>query len=83
MTKFRTTTPIPVHLAGPEFVAFIFPHLSMPLRGPKCERGYHRVFNLILRVLYPGMQWKCMPASGAMDGTALIHYTTTYKVFAK
>jgi transposase len=45
--------------------------------------GYHRVFNLILWVLYTGMQWKCMPVPRAADGTALIHYTTIYKVFAK
>jgi hypothetical protein len=46
--KKPPTTPIPVQLSGPEFVAFIFPHLSMPMRGPKCKPGYHRVFNVIL-----------------------------------
>jgi transposase len=59
MTKSPATTPIPVQLSGPEFIAFIFPYLSMPMRGPKCKLGYHRVFNLILWVLYTGMQWKC------------------------
>ena len=48
MTKSPATTPIPVQLSEPEFVAFIFPHLSMPRRGPKCKLGYHRVFDLIL-----------------------------------
>src|ERR1700723_1783573 len=83
MTKSQATTPIPVQLSGPEFIAFIFPHLSMPRRGSKCKLGYHRVFNLILWVLYTGMQWKCLPVPRASDGTALIHYTTIYKVFAK
>ena len=46
------TTSIPVQLSEMEFTAFIFPHLSMPKRGPKCKLGYHRVFNLILWVLY-------------------------------
>ena len=55
------TTPIPVRLSEPEFTAFILPHLSMPKRGPKCKLGYYRVFNLILWVLYTGMQWKCLP----------------------
>ena len=55
------TTPIPVQLSEPEFRAFILPHLSMPKRGPKCKLGYHRVFNLILWLLYTGMQWKCLP----------------------
>ena len=83
MTKSQATTTIPVQLSGPEFVAFIFPHLSMPRRGSKCKLGYHRVFNLILWVLYTGMQWKCMPVPREADGTALIHYTTIFKVFAK
>ena len=55
------TTPIPVQLSEPEFEAFILPHLSMPKRGPKCKLGYYRVFNLILWVLYTGMQWKSCP----------------------
>ena len=55
------TTPIPVQLSEPEFTAFILPHPSMPKRGPKCKLGYYRVFNLILWVLYTGMQWKCLP----------------------
>src|ERR1700712_1570324 len=83
MIKSPVTTPIPVQLSEPEFVAFIFPHLSMPKRGPKCKLGYHRVFNLILWVLYTGMQWKCLPVPSAGDGSAVIHYTTIYKVFAR
>jgi transposase len=83
MPESPATTPIPVQLSEPEFSAFILPHLSMPKRGPKCKLGYHRVFNLILWVLYTGMQWKCLPVPEAADGTAVIHYTTIYKVFAK
>jgi transposase len=75
------TTPIPVQLSEPEFTAFIFPHLSMPKRGPKCKLGYYRVFNLILWVLYTGMQWKCLPIPHDAHGKAVIHYTTIYKVF--
>ena len=77
------TTPIPVQLAENEFTAFILPHLSMPTRGPKCKLGYYRVFNLILWILYTGMQWKCLPVPTEPDGTPAIHYTTVYKVFAK
>jgi len=76
------TTPIPVQLSETEFTAFIFPHLSMPKRGPKCKLGYYRVFNLILWVLYTGMQWKCLPVPQDTNGTPAIHYTTVYKVFA-
>src|SRR5262247_1455124 len=77
------TTPIPVQLSDSEFAAFIFPHLSMPKRGPKCKLGYHCVFNLILWVLYTGMQWKSLPIPQDAHGKPAIHYTTTYKVFAK
>ena len=55
----------------------------MPRRGPKCKLGYHRVFNLILWVLYTGVQWKCLPVPCAGDGTAMIHHTTIYKAFAR
>jgi transposase len=81
--KKPATTPIPVQLSETEFTAFILPHLSMPKRGPKCKLGYHGVFNLILRVLYTGMQWKSLPVPKAPDGTDAIHYTTVYKVFAR
>jgi transposase len=77
------TTPIPVQLSAPEFEAFILPHLSMPKRGPKCKLGYYQVFNLILWVLYTGMQWKCLPVPTDAQGKPAIHYTTVYKVFAK
>ncbi len=77
------TTPIPVQLSEPEFKEFIFPHLSMPKRGPKCKLGYHRIFNHILWVLYTGMQWKCLPVPKDPTGKPAIHDTTVYKVFAK
>jgi transposase len=83
MTESPATTPIPVQLSELEFAAFIFPHLSTPRRGPRCKLGYHCVFNLILWVLYTGMQWKCLPVPRTAAGKARIHYTTIYRVFAK
>jgi len=77
------TTPIPVQLSEPEFTAFILPHLSMPKRGPKGKLGYHRVFHLILWVLYTGMQWKCLPVPQDAHGKPAIHSTTVYKVFLR
>jgi transposase len=82
-TTQPATTPIPVQLSEPEFTAFILPHLSMPKRGPKCKLGYYRVFNLILWVLYTGMQWKGLPVPTDAQGKPAIHYTTIYKVFAR
>jgi hypothetical protein len=77
------TTPIPVQLSEPEFTQFILPHLSMPRRGPKCKLGYYRVFNLILWVLYTGMQWKSLPVPHDAQGQPVIHYTTVYKVLLR
>src|SRR6476661_10921637 len=82
-TANPATTPIPVQLSAAEFTQFILPHLSMPKRGPKCKLGYHRVFNLILWVLYTGMQWKGLPVPTDAQGKPAIHYTTIYKVFAR
>src|SRR6202008_4028424 len=82
MTAQPATTPIPVQLSESEFTAFILPHLSMPKRGPKCKLGYYRVFNLILRILYTGMQWKCLPVPTDSHGKPAIHYITVYTVFA-
>jgi transposase len=76
-------TPLPVQLSAPEFAAFLLPHVSTPKRGPKCTLGYYRVFNLIVWVLYTGMQWKCLPVPQEPDGKPAMHYTTVYKVFAK
>jgi transposase len=81
--KNPDSTPIPVQLSEPEFNAFIFPHLSMPKRGPKCKLGYHCLFNLVLWVLYTGMQWKCLPIPKDAQGKPAIHYTTVYRAFAK
>ena len=77
------TTSIPVQLSEAEFTEFILRHLSMPKHGPRCKLGYHHVFNLILWVLYTGMQWKCLSVPKTPDGTNVIHYTTVYKVFAR
>jgi hypothetical protein len=81
--KHPHSTPIPVQLSEPEFNQFIFPHLSMPKRGPKCKLGYYRLFNLILWVLYTGMQWKCLPIPKDATGKPAIHDTNVYRAFAK
>src|SRR5262245_50165794 len=81
--KNAETTPIPVQLSDTEFTACILPHLTMPKRGPKCKLGYHRLFNLILWVLYTGVQWKCLPVPHDAHSQPAIHDTTVYRVFAK
>jgi transposase len=78
-----TSTPIPVQLSASECNQFIWPHLSLPKRGPKGKLGYHRVFNRILWVLYTGRQWQCLPVLKDSDGKAEIPSTTVDKVFAR
>ena len=55
----------------------------MPKRGPKGKLGYHRLFNLILWVLYTGMPWKCVPRPKDPQGKPALHDTNVYKAFAK
>jgi transposase len=81
--KNPETTPSPVPLSEPEFTACIFPHLSMPKRGPRCKLGYPRLLNLILWVLYTGMPWKCLPIPKGPTGRSEIHDTNVYRAFAK
>jgi transposase len=76
------TTPLPVQLSATECTAFLFPHLSMPKRGPQCKLGYHRLLNLILWVLYTGMPWKCWSIPKDGHGKPVIHSTTVYRAFA-
>jgi hypothetical protein len=82
-TPKPATTPIPVQLSENEFTACILPHLSMPKRGPQCKLSYHCVFDLILWVLYTGMQWKCLPIPKDLEGKPAIHDTNVYRAFAK
>ena len=83
MPEKPATTPIPVQLSASEFTQGIFPHLTMPTRGPRCTLGYHRVFHLILGVLSTGRPWQCWPVPNDSQGHAAIQYTTVYRVFAR
>ena len=83
MAQQPATTPIPVQLSATEFTACILPHLSMPKRGPKGKLGYQCVLNLIVWVLYTGMQWKCLPVPKDLNGNPAIHDTTVSKVFLR
>ena len=81
--KNPAITPIPVQWSAPEFTAWIFPHLARPQRGPTYTLGYHRLFNLILWVLYTGMQWKGLPMPKDATGKPDIHDTNVYRAFAQ
>lgn len=72
-----------MQLSAAEFEQFILPQLSLPKRGPACKIGYHKPFNYILKVLYTGMQWKELPIEKGPAGKAEIHYTGSYRLFAR
>ena len=83
MSKFSNTTSIPTKVNEEDFHRLILPYLSMPKRGPKCQIGYHKLFNYILKVLYTGMQWKEHPqAINSETKQPEIHYSNVYKHFA-
>jgi hypothetical protein len=81
--KNAATTPIPVQLSATDFHTVIFPHLSMPRRGPQCKLGDHGLFTLILGVLYTGRQWKGVPIPKDPHGKPAIHDTSVSRAFAK
>ena len=62
------TTPIPVQLSDSEFSPLYLPALDAQARA-EVQLGYHRVFNLILWLLYTGMQW-AYPCRQTPMGTA-------------
>ncbi|ABK43124.1 hypothetical protein Mmc1_0603 [Magnetococcus marinus MC-1] len=55
----------------------------MSKRGPRSQIGYHKVFNLILQLLYTGMPWKQQPIPQEPPGKPVIHYTGLYKPYAR
>ena len=81
--KNPAPTPLPVQRSEPEFNACIFPHLSRPTRGPKCNLGYHHLFHLIVWGLSTGRPWKCLPMPKGPTGKPAIHYTNVYRSCAK
>src|SRR5437899_9701735 len=75
--------PSSLHESGTKIPAFSICYHCSTKRGPQCKLGYHRVFHLILWVLYTGMPWKCLPVPTDTHGKPAIHDTTGYKVCAK
>ena len=76
-------TAIPVQFSAPEFATFILPPLSLPKRGPQGKIGYHKPFNYLLKVLYPGRQGKELPIDKDSEGQAELPYTGVFKLFAR
>lgn len=76
-------TRIPTQVNEKEFDEFFLPYLSIPKRGPKCKIGYWKVFNLILKILYTGIQWKELPIDKTACGEPEVHYTSIYKQYAR
>ena len=86
MPKIKTKPvykEIPTQVNQKQFSEFFLSYLSLPKRGPKCKIGYWKVLNLILKVLYTGIQWKELPINKGIDGKPEIHYTVIYKQYAK
>ena len=82
MVQKLATTPIPVQLSATEFPALLFPPLSMPKRGPQCQRGSPRVFHLSMWGFDPRMPWTCVPMPQDTQGKPPIHYLSNEEVSA-
>ena len=76
-------TAIPVQIDEPSFNRFVLPFLLMPKRGPHAKIKYCKIFNLILTVLYTGVQWKALPIEKTSEGKPEIHYSNVYRHFAR
>ena len=74
---------IPTKLSGAQFEQFVLPHLSRGTRGPASKLSPHATFNYILKLLYPGCQWKELPIEKDRDGRPEIHHTRIYRAFRR
>lgn len=82
MSQPKRFRHIPVQLTLRQFNEFIFKHLPLPKRGPKCKISLFKVFNYILTFLYTGCQWLSLPISiNPNTGKAEIHYTRIFRIF--
>ncbi len=81
MAQKPATTPLPVQLSAAEFPALLFPHLSMPKRRPKGQRGSPRVFHLIVWGFDTRMPWTYVPMPQDTQGKPAIHYLSNVRSF--
>ena len=65
---------IPTQVSRKDFNRDIKPHLKRPKTGPKPKLSLYKIFNYILSVLHPGMQWDQRKTKRNE-----LHYTNVYK----
>jgi hypothetical protein len=68
MAKSVQSGGIPTELSLEQFRQFVLPHLTVGRRGPAPKLSLHALFNYILRLLYPGCQWKELPIAQDAEG---------------
>ena len=79
-TQPKTTTSsfvdhrIPTKVSRQDFNRYIDPHLKRPNTGPKPKLSLYKIFNDILYVLHPGMQWDQLKTKRHE-----LHYPNVYK----
>ena len=74
MAKRACWREIPTELSLERFEEFILPHLTVGRRGPAPKLSLHALFNYILKLLYPGCQWKELPIGKDATGRREIHH---------
>lgn len=83
MPQTQQWQSIPTRLTLEQFEEFVLPHLHIGSRGPQPKLSLHTIFNYILRLLYPGCQWKELPIDKDKDEQPEIHYTRIYSAFRR
>jgi hypothetical protein len=65
---------IPTQVSRQDFNRYIDPPLKRPKTGPKPKLSLYKIFNYILYVLHPGIQWDQLKTK-----RNALHYTNVYK----
>lgn len=74
---------IPTELSQSDFNKFIFPHITIGLRGPKAKISYFKMFNYFLYLMHTGCQWYQLPIDPGPDGKPEISYSRLFRHFQR
>jgi hypothetical protein len=83
MAETQRWQALPTQWELAEFEQFVLPHLSTGSRGPAPKLGLYKIFNYILKILYPGCQWKELPIHKDGEGHPETHYTRIYRIWRR
>jgi hypothetical protein len=83
MAETERRQALPTQLELVEFDQFVLPHLSIGSCGPAPKLSFYKIFNYVLKILYLGCQWKCLPIRKDGEGHPETHYTHIYRIWRR